>query len=180
MFCRNTTLYTTGTIVFSFIITIMFSYCKADQKDIYDYQNLHYDSSRIAIFHWDSTIYTFTNYSEPTPITTEDLQLVDSLIKDKVDSFNINDSKRYAESFNYSQPVDSFMIDLSRYKRQYFPYKDVNGQRIFNITLFFNDFPAWRTEYYRGRLHQGTKYIFGRINLTEKKLLSFIMAAMDK
>ena len=153
---------------FSFLILALFT-CKQSQKGTYDYSSLQVDTNKIVIFKWDSTFYNFPKFSEPLVLTDEDVRLVDSFLVDAVDTFNQTISIRLYESFEKAFPVDSFRIVLPTYKRQYFPYKDNNGNRVFQVICFSNPFVDWRTKPYSGRRHGGISHFSIRINLSYKK-----------
>jgi hypothetical protein len=53
------------------------------------------------------------------------------------------------------------------YRYQYFPYNDVNGERIIYIVGFTSEFQAWRDEPYEPRTDYGMQMFELRINLTE-------------
>ena len=156
---------------FIFIVTI-FS-CNQNATEAYNYSLLQVDTNKIYIFKWDSTLYTFPIFSEPLALTNDDIKLVDSLLVDAVKKFNETDSKRFYESFNKQFSIDSFTIDLPKYKRQYFPYKDNNGQKVFQVICFSKSFVDWRHKVYHGGLHGGISKFTLRINLSERKADQF-------
>lgn len=157
-------------IVFSFILlTIVLLSCKqADNLGTLDYGSLNYDSGRIAIFKWDTTKYLFPNNSTVLSLTQQDLAVTDSLLKDAVDSFNVQMSPRLFESFDGKVPLDSFIIKQEKYKYQYFPFKDVNGQRIIQVIGFSTNFQPWKAEMYQPGVHYGMHMFDLKINLSEK------------
>ncbi len=158
-------------LIISFIVNlsiITFS-CRQTNPSALDYGKLSYDTNKIAIFKWDTSKYQFPNNSEPLPLTQEDLQVVDSLIKDGVDSFNIQVSPKLYQSFHSKVPLDSLLIKQDNYKFQYFPFKDVNGKRIMSIIGFSASFEQWKKEVYQPKLHYGIKMFELKINLSEKK-----------
>jgi hypothetical protein len=74
--------------------------------------------------------------------------------------------------FDGNVSMEYFIIGLSRYWRQYFPYKDSNGHRMLKLTCFSRPFAAWKNQEY-WRLHGGIEVLELRINLTEGKLVDF-------
>src|SRR5690606_29967808 len=117
-----------------------------------------YDSTKVAIFSWDTTKYVFPPNSDPLPLTQSDLFILDSLLKDALDSFNIVRAPNFYLSFDKIAPVDSFTIDPTKYKTQFFPYKDVNGQRVVLVIGFNDNFERWQTDVYEPRHnHYGIK-----------------------
>ena len=156
-------------IAFSSIsLTILTFSCRETNPATLDYERLNYDTNRVAIFKWDATKYRFPNNSDPLPLTKEDLKVVDSLVKDAVDSFNTQISPGLYQSFDSKVPLDSFIIRQEKYKYQYFPFEDVNGQRIIAIIGFSTDFKEWKNEVYQPRRHYGMRMLELKVNLTER------------
>jgi len=156
-------------LIFSFAI---FS-CRQNAKGTFDYSLLQVDTNCIKVFKYDSTLYTFPKFSEPLSLTNDDIKLVDSLLVDIVQKFNQIDSKELYEMTKKQFSIDSFTIDLTKYKRQYFPYKDNNGQKVFRLICFSRPFKDWKEKVYSGRLHGGITKFTLRVNLSEKKADEF-------
>jgi len=142
--------------------------CQQNSSGILEYQNLDFDTNKIVIFGWDTTKYRFPTNSEPLPLTHDDLLVTDSLIKDGIDSFNTNISPKMVDAFDRKFSVDNFVIKEEKYKYQYYPYKDVNGQRIMTIIGFSTDFQSWKEKMYQPGLHYGIRMFELKINLSEK------------
>jgi hypothetical protein len=150
------------------LLTITTS-CKQIKTSTLNYKSLNYDTNKVAIFQWDTTKYVFPNNSDPLPLSQSDLYIVDSLLKNAIDSFNSSTAQALYLSFDKVHPVDSFTINPTRYKTQFFPYKDVNGQRIMLIIGFSDNFDAWLTQVYESRLdHYGITKSMLKVNLSEK------------
>ena len=47
-------------------------------------------------------------------------------------------------------------------------YPDVNGEKIISIIGFTANFPKWKTDVYRGRLHGGIHRIQTSLNLSRR------------
>ncbi|HEY1872434.1 MAG TPA: hypothetical protein VGG71_15325 [Chitinophagaceae bacterium] len=151
------------------LFTLVIYSCQEITKETFDYRSLQFDTNRISIFNWDSTMYSFAKYSEPLYLTNDDISLTDSLLKDAVDEFNKTQSEGFFKAFNEQVPIDSFKIDLARFKRQYFPYRDSNGKRVLHLICFSKEFPEWRSKVYHGGVHAGISIFFLRINLSDRK-----------
>jgi hypothetical protein len=151
----------TGFILYSFS-------CNHKNNGTLEYNKLNYDTNRITIFKWDTTKYPFFKNSDPLPITQEDLKIVDSLLRDGIDSFNTYISPGLYQAFDRKFAIDSLIIKQERYRYQYFPIKDVNGQRIITIIGFSSDFQPWKTKVYTPRLHYGMHMLELKVNLSEK------------
>ena len=150
------------------LFTVVVASCRQNAKETFDYLSLRVDTTKINIFKWDTLLYTFPKFSEPLALTNDDIGLIDSLLIGAVDKFNQTNSKGLYESFNKQFSIDSFTIDLSKYKRQYFPYKDNNGQRVFQLVCFSQSYPKWRQEIYNRGVHGGITIFRLRINLSDK------------
>lgn len=156
-------------IAISLISLTAFTFsCGQNTSGTLNYKRLSYDTNRIAIFNWDTTKYRFPTNSDPLPLTQLDLRVIDSLLEDAIDSFNIQISPRMSEAFDRKVPVDSFIIKQEKYRYQYFPFKDVNGQRVITIIGFSTDFQPWKDEMYQPRLHYGMRMLELKVNLSDK------------
>lgn len=148
------------------LTTFIFS-CKQTSSTTLDYSKLQFDTNRIAIFKWDTTKYVFPTNSDPLPLAQRDLFAIDSLLKNAIDSFNHSISPGLFQAFDGKIPLDTFIIKHHKYKYQYIPFKDVNGQRIVSIIGFSTDFQPWKTKIYRAGLHYGMQKLELRVNLSE-------------
>ena len=147
--------------------------CKNKVNLTLDYSNLTYDTNTLKIFSWDTAKWTFPNNSEPIAVTMKDIETVDSVIKSQIKLFNDSISPKYFLSFNKTAPLEKFIIDLQKYKRQYFPYKDVNGKKVFYIICFCDEFKEWKTKLYTGKLHYGICEVTIMVNLSRMTVDEF-------
>ena len=147
---------------------VLLNSCRPIQTGTLDYDTLNYDTNRVALFLWDTTKYVFPNNSDPLPLTQNDLSVTDSFLKNAIDSFNAVRSPELYQSFGKVAPLDSFTIDPTKYKTQFFPYKDVNGERIVLVIGFNINFASWKTDVYIGRLHYGIHKFELKVNLSRK------------
>jgi hypothetical protein len=155
-------------IAFPLLLFGIITSCRNKNLGTLNYETLVYDTNKIAIFQWDTSKYEFPKNSDPLPLYQADLKIIDSLIKDAIDAYNRTRSKRIYEDFNRMIIIDSFIINKERYKCQYMPFKDVNGQRIVLVIGFSAQFPLWKNILYAGPLHYGIKRFELRLNLSEK------------
>lgn len=155
-------------VLFYISLAVLTYSCKETNPATLDYERLTFDTNRIAIFKWDTMKYQFPNNSDPLPLTQEDLKVVDSLVKDAVDSFNTQISPGLYQAFDSKIPLDSFIIRHEKYKYQYFPFNDVGRQRVMTIIGFSTDFEHWKKDVYQPRLHYGIRMLELKINLSEK------------
>jgi hypothetical protein len=162
---------------FSYLLflSLAFFSCRQKAKDTFDYNLLQVDTSCIKIFKYDTALYTFPKFSKPLSLTNDDIKLVDSLLLDAVGKFNQTSGKEIYESFNKQFPIDNFIIDMAKYKRQYFPYKDNNGQKVFRLICFSTHYTDWKKNVYSGGLHGGITKFTLRINLSDRKAEEFFI-----
>jgi len=142
--------------------------CRQAGPGTFDYDKLNYDSSRIAIFKWDTAKWKFPGNSVPIKLTQEDLAFCDSMLREAIDSFNRHISPGLYEAFNRSRPIDSFIIKKEKYRYQYFPFGDVNGHHRLSIIGFSTNFQRWKTEVYQPGIHCGMNMLRMEIYLTER------------
>src|SRR5687768_4522990 len=111
----------TTPIAFYLLCLVLFTYsCRQSKPGTLDYYKLSYDTNRISIFKWDTTKYVFPINSDPLPLTQEDLFVIDSLLKNAIDSFNHTISPGLYQAFDGKVPIDSFIIKQEKYKYQFF------------------------------------------------------------
>lgn len=95
------------------------------------------------------------------PLSQSEIQLADSLLYRRIDQYNQNADK-------------AFLIDLSKYKRQYFPSVDIKGQKKVELNCFciVHDTDEWKHE--RVEVKDGGICYFNlTIDLTNRKISSF-------
>ena len=94
-------------------------------------------------------------------VSESEMHLVDSLLKQQIEEHNRKSGK-------------AFSIDLSKYKRQYFPSIDTNGDKIVEVNCFcqvHND-DNWKKQ--RVEVHDGGKCYFNiKVDLTTLTVLNF-------
>lgn len=157
-------------LIFAGLILITFTIsCGQSESNTLDYSFLSYDTSSIAIFDWDSALFKLVTYAEPLALTNDDLRLAGSIFIDAVHVFNEKQAIRLYEDFGKAVAMENFVINISKYKRQYYPYSDVNNQRLLYVVCFSTGFANWKTEkYHIARLHGGMTEFSLIINLSTK------------
>ncbi|HWB23940.1 MAG TPA: hypothetical protein VG738_00605 [Chitinophagaceae bacterium] len=164
----------------SIIIAILFaSFLSCGQKvsGTFEYQSLIFDTSKITIFSYDTSLYSFPKYSTPLPLTNEDIILADSFLTNAVNKFNGKYSRRFYEAFGERVSIDNFIINLSKYRQQYFPYKDGNGQRMLEVICFCRAFPQWRTKEFVSSNGDGLSTFTLRINLSTRQADNIVIGS---
>ncbi len=150
-----------------FIASLIFA-CNNSTNSTLEYQTLAIDTTNTHIFSWDTSRCQFPKNSDPLSLSGADIFYIDSLLRDVVDSFNIKISPRLYNAFDTNVRIEDFFIDLRKYRKQYIPYQDVNGQRILTVYAFCDSTNYWKTEIGYPRLHGGVCNLQMPINLTEK------------
>ena len=140
--------------------------CRQSANGTLNYSKLNYDTSRIVIFNWDTVKVSFPSNSEPLPLTQQDLFVIDSFITDGINTFNANVNSNLKTLTSKEVPIDLYLINQAEFKYQFFPYIDVNGERVVSVIGFSNNFTFWRTEPYMGRPHFGITEIGLMVNLS--------------
>ena len=113
-----------GLVCFLFLVS-----CKKESKSTLDYGELAYDSARITIFKWDTLYARFPKNSNALPLSQSDLQVVDSLLRQSVDSFNkVQNGQvdKLVNAFSTVHDPELFLLNLIHFKIEYIPYQDVN------------------------------------------------------
>ncbi|TWI77984.1 hypothetical protein IQ13_4227 [Lacibacter cauensis] len=113
--------------------------------------NIHSnDTSNYVILNFDTTNTSLSNNTNPTLLTRAEIEEIDIILKQCVDNYNPEQKLKFdtlsKEHPEYNLKVDDFVIDLSRYKRQYLPFLNSAGQKEVWVNCFCSDFANWRKE----------------------------------
>lgn len=137
------------------------------------------DTSNYAILKFDTTDTWLFKNAKPANLTQTEIKEIEIILKQCIDAYN-PDQKMQFDTISkahpeYSLRVDNFVIDLSRYKRQYFPVINSAGQKEVWVNCFCNDFDKnWRKEMLI--VHDGGNCYFSlTINLVTKTFSRFIV-----
>jgi hypothetical protein len=112
-------------------------------------------------------------------LTQAEIEEIEIILKQCIDAYN-PDQKIQFDTISKAHPdynlkIDNFVIDLTRYKRQYFPVINSAGQKEVWVNCFCNDFDKnWRTEMLIVD-DGGNCYFNLTINLTTKTFSSFMV-----
>lgn len=164
------------------ISSFLFS-CQAADNGTFDYSQLSFDTSSIAIFTWDTTKYDFPKNSEPLPLKQEDIKVIDSIVEVAVLAYNQKYEPPAGKEGKYDlRELESYKINLSQYRRQYVPYEDVNGQPIILIRFFCahdcycGEFSQWKEHLGSGKIYDGNTCVFRlKIDLNKKDYKDFMV-----
>jgi hypothetical protein len=137
------------------------------------------DTSKYAILKFDTTDTWLFENAKPSSLTHTEIEEIESILKQYIDAYNPDQqlqfdtiSKAHTE---YNLKVDNFVINLSRYKKQYFPVINSAGQKEVWVNCFCNDFDKnWRRDMVIVQ-DGGNCYFSLIINLVTKKISRFIV-----
>jgi hypothetical protein len=98
------------------------------------------DTSVITILPLDTTRHWVFKTGNPTELTTEDLWKIESILKKCVDEYNPEQERQFKEINDkhpeYKLDKKNFVIDLTRYKRQYMATINSKGEKEIWINCF--------------------------------------------
>jgi hypothetical protein len=109
------------------------------------------DTSNYAILQFDKTNNWIFKNSVPTTLTESEIQRIDALLKQSIDSYNskqqsLLDSISKINSNHYIK-VENIIIDISKYKSQYFPVMNQKNEKEVWVNCFCNDLDLnWKKE----------------------------------
>jgi len=127
----------------------------------------HLDTSIIAILPVDKTITWLFKDAKAMDLTDQDLSKVDQLLPSCINTHNAkqDSTKRFSE-----------FIDLKKYKRQYIPFIDSNGEKKVYVNCFC--ILDWSFDYWKKTLVQvddgGSCFFQLVINLTKLNYEQFL------
>jgi hypothetical protein len=108
------------------------------------------DTSKYAILKFHTTDTWLSKNGKSTSLTNDEIEEIEIILGQCIDSYNPDQilqfdtiSKVHPE---YNLKVADFIIDLSRYKRQYLPFINCAGQKEVWVNCFCSDFADWRNE----------------------------------
>src|SRR5690606_3023640 len=131
------------------------------------------DTSIIAILPLDTTQYWIFKNNKPTDLTTDDLHKIEVILTKSIDDYNSDQEKQFTEINNkhpkYKLSKKNFIIDLTRYKRQYVATLNSKGEKEVWVNCFCNSHNRdWKTEIIVVK-DGGNCYFNLKINLTTEK-----------
>jgi hypothetical protein len=138
------------------------------------------DSTKIAILSSELIQkYIFQKECKEAKLTDNDAIIVDSLLKKCIDKYNVEAEKEFkqivGENSNYKPNKEDFVIDIEKYKRQYFVITNSKGEKEVWVNCFCNSWKKdWRKELIRVK-DGGNCYFQVKVNLTKKKCYELIV-----
>jgi hypothetical protein len=101
------------------------------------------DTSVIAILPYDTTTHWIFKESKQAVLTVKDIKMIDSLLSKCIDDYNPEQERQFQEINGkhpeYKLDKKHFIIDLSRYKRQYIAVTNKQGEKVVFINCFCGD-----------------------------------------
>lgn len=153
-FKRPTTMTKQLTIL-TFIFTICLTSCgqtTTDSKNQENHLDINkIDTSRIAILPFDTTEQGLFKDSKPTDLTSDDLQKIEAILSKCINDYNPEQEKQF-ENINKKHPEyklnkKNFIIDLTRYNKQYVATINAKGEKEVWINCFCRTWDSnWKKE----------------------------------
>ncbi|MHC1705014.1 MAG: hypothetical protein AB9846_13980 [Tenuifilaceae bacterium] len=104
--------------------------------------SIQFDNSIIAVFPYDSSENWLFKDCKPAELTNEDFLVIEKLLKKCIDEYNPSKEKEFIElnsvNPNLNLEKKNFIIDLTRYKRQYIAMVNNIGEKVVWINCFCN------------------------------------------
>ena len=116
------------------------------------------------------------NGQQDAPLTSQDIEVIDQLIHQAVQSYNANQIAFY-KTWREENPNSNFygedsLIDLTKYKRQYFCAVNNEGEKEVWVNCFCDESKGWRTGLVFV-LDGGKCYFQMTLNLHTKEIFDF-------
>lgn len=142
------------------------------------YEILNVDRSRIAVLPNDTSDFWIFPAGSPTVLIKDDFQKIEQLLDSTIDNYNVNQNLRYKEMVakypKLKVDKDQFVIDFSRYRRQYVAIINQNGDKEVWINCFCNSFQTnnWHSQKIEV-IDGGNCFFHLKINLTKRLIYNF-------
>lgn len=137
------------------------------------------DTSTYAILMFDTTYTWLFENVKPSILKLTEIEEIEIILKQYVDDYNLDQQLQF-DTISKSHPeynlkVENFVINLSSYKRQYFPVINPTGQKEVWVNCFCKHFDKdWRKDMLEVR-DGGNCYFSLKINLVTKQISQFIV-----
>ncbi|MFD2908016.1 hypothetical protein ACFSX9_04635 [Flavobacterium ardleyense] len=131
-----------------FFLTLFLTNCKDKkielQKESINLEKVQIDTSKIAVLKYDSRFFVSNNQSKPTNLAADDFIKVEKMLHNFISDYNAEQNSNSSES---KRITEDLLINLNRYKRQYFALLNAKGEKEIWINCFCKDNnPNWKTE----------------------------------
>lgn len=156
-----------------FLLTTCLTSCgqnKTKTKNNEQQQSVYsIDTSVVAILPFDTTQYWVFKDSKPTDLTNDDLQKIEIILNKCISEYNPDQERQFKEINDkhpeYKLNKKNFIIDLTRYKRQYVAILNSNGEKEVWVNCFCD---TWEKDWKKDLievLDGGNCYFSLKINL---------------
>lgn len=125
------------TAILTFILVIGLTGCgqtnTSGEKQDQQPDSISIDTSVIAVLTLDTNYYWVFKDKKPTDLTRDDLVKIESVLNTCINDYNPSQEQRFIEINEkypeYKRDKKHFVIDLSRYKRQYVAALNSKGEK---------------------------------------------------
>jgi hypothetical protein len=130
------------------------------------------DSTKYAVIAFDTNYKWLFKNVKPTNLTLDEIRNIDIILNNCVANYNPSQQKHFDSTSkahpDYNLKVYHFVIDLSRYNRQYIPVINEKGEKEVWVNCFCSSHNRdWRTQLISVR-DGGNCYFNLKINLTHR------------
>jgi len=171
---KRTTLMTRQLTLMTFALTLcLTSYAQTitDTKNKEQQHSVYtVDTSVVAILPFDKTQYWVFKDSKPTDMTNDDLQKIETILNKCISDYNPDQERQFKEINNkhpeYKLNKKNYIIDLTRYKRQYVAILNSKGEKEVWVNCFCD---TWNSDWKKDLIFVkdgGNCYFNLKINLT--------------
>ncbi len=128
-----------------------YGHTKTETKNKKQQQNGYIvDSSIVAILPFDTTQHWVFKGSKPTDLTNNDLLKIETILNQCINDYNLDQERQFKEINNkhpeYKLDKKNFIIDLTRYKRQYIAVINSKGDKEVWVNCFCKTWnKTWKT-----------------------------------
>lgn len=164
-------------IILVLVLTVNLSCCGqkqvANKDGILSSTSLQIDTSEIAVLPFDTAQNWLFIDSKPVELTNADLTQIEKLLKECIDNYNPEQERQFNEIKTKDPSAKiykkHFVIDLTRYKRQYIAVTNDKGEKVVWVNCFCNAMGYdWRKELF-DVMDGGNCFFELKINLTTGK-----------
>lgn len=130
--------------ILTFTLAICLSSCgqtnTESKKQEKPTNTIQIDTSVIAVLPLDTNLHWVFEMGKPTEVTPQDLLKIETILKKCVDDYNPDQERQFKEINEkhpeYKLDKKNFIIDLSRYKRQYIAVLNSKGEKEVWVNCF--------------------------------------------
>lgn len=165
------------------ILTISMMSCVQTKTQTVNKEQQQYtkadDTSLIAVFPFDTTLFWVFKESKPTELTNVDLIKIETILNKCINAYNPEQERQFLEISKkhprYKLNKKNFCIDLTRYKRQYVAVLNSKGEKEVWVNCFCDPWDSdWRK--YLIIVKDGGNCFFNlKINLTTGNYYNLIV-----